>query len=759
MTRIRISVAAMMVSCCLVTPALAQTTQSDGPKAAPRNDDPGDIVVTATRRSDLLRDVPQAISAFDERTMNRLAIKDTESLVRNTPSLTFSPVGPNESNIGLRGLTTQLGFAPAVAVYINDTPFDFRTDIYSGTPNVDLFDIKRIEVLRGPQGTLFGSSSTGGTIRFITNDPNPSRFEYHAELGANSVSKGGIGYEGKMAVNLPLSQKLALRLVGTYDHEAGYIDSYLGTEAGAVSVVSSDALVKKHANDANLYSLRATLRYGPVDGLTITPSAFYQRSTAANPIATQSNLPLFGRASAIGDEPSRTVLAVGNLTVDKDLGFADLISSSSYLHKRSDARLDYSYYAFNLFGSYVPLAATYPTSAKTFSQELRLSSNGHDSFKWIVGAYYSHTDQSLRETYAGQEFSNLVSDLYGPVAPPIPATTYSYHQNTTDQQIALFGQVDVKLAKDLDLVAGIRGYQLSNSLKTDCTEIVAGVLCGLDSPLVKSRTRNVSPRLTLNYKPVGNATLYATVSRGFRQGGANAAIAPILGCALASSVSQLFKPDSVWNYELGMKYDSPNRVFSAAGAAYRIDQKGVQITIPDPCGILFYTNGGNARINGAELEASVRPSKFVTFGGQVSFADAKFTSVPLAFSQAAGYAVGDPLPETPRWKFGVSAELRNPLKDGWEGYLRGDWQHVGRIPFSNDAAVTSNRYRPAYDLMNFQLGIEGDRYDLSLYVRNAFDKRAIFNIESSVALSVPDVFENITYVAPRTIGVTLRIKQ
>ena len=742
----------LLSSCAFAQPAYAQS------EAGADEGSGGDIVVTAQRRESRLQDVPQAVTAFGSETLERLAIRDTESLARNTPSLTFTPVGPGESNIGLRGLTTDLGLAPAVAVYINDTPFDFRTDAFSGTPSIDLFDMQRVEVLRGPQGTLFGSSSTGGTIRYITNAPDPSGFDAHGEAFVNSVKGGGEGYGAKAAINLPISANAALRLTGTYEKVAGYIDRYDATIAGVTSPQSADELVEKDANGAEIFGIRAAVRLEAGDDLIVTPNLFFQRINGDNPIATQTNLPGFGRASAIGDEPSRTDLFVANLAVEKKLGNIDLVSSSSYLRKKADSLYDYSLLGYNIFGELAPFGSRNPGKAETYAQELRLISSNSGPLNWIAGLYFSHTDQTLGQIFEGRPFSDLLNDFFGPADGPVGPTSYSYIQKTSEQQIAGFAEVNFKATDQLELIAGVRVYELKNTLAASCREVIPGILCGADTPRQTAKTTSASPRFTVKYQPIENATVYATVSRGFRAGGANAAVPVALGCSLAESAGQIFSPDSVWNYEVGAKVETADRVLTLNGAAYRIEQKGIQLSIPDPCGIQFYANAGDARIDGAELEMSLRPSRHITVSGQMSYTDARFSNVPADFGASAGYAVGDAIPETPRWKFSLSSELRQPVSETWEAYARGSWQHIGKTPFGIDGELNSGRFRPAYDIANFDIGAEGGMFDISLFVRNAFNKRGVLNIGSGVTSTVPGVFENVTYVTPRTIGISLRVK-
>ncbi|MGH6634367.1 MAG: TonB-dependent receptor, partial [Sphingopyxis sp.] len=354
----------------------------------------------------------------------------------------------------------------------------------------------------------------------------------------------------------------------------------------------------------------------------------------------------------------------------------------------------YSLFSHNIFGEFAPFGSRTPGKADTYAQELRLTSSNSGPFNWIAGLYFSHTNQTLGEDFEGQAFSDLLNDLFGPADGPVGPNSYNYIQKTSEQQIAGFAEINFKATDQLELIAGLRVYQLKNTLEASCREAIPGVLCGEDSPRGTAKTTSASPRFTVKYQPIENATLYATVSRGFRAGGANAAISPALGCVLAESAGQVFNPDSVWNYEVGAKVETSDRVLTVNGAAYRIEQKGIQLSIPDPCGIQFFANAGDARIDGAELEMSLRPSRHVTISGQMSYTDATFSSVPADFGASAGYAKGDPIPETPRWKFSLSSELRHPVSDAWEVYARGAWQHVGKTPFGIDGALNSGRFRP-----------------------------------------------------------------
>src|SRR5579862_9449756 len=236
-------------------------------------DAPGDalqeIVVTAQRRAERLQDVPEAITALSGDALNQIHLQGNADLATHVPSLSLDVLGPGESTLAIRGIGTAYGLAPAVSFYINETPMDIRTDGYSGAPDIDFFDIDRIEVLRGPQGTLYGSSSMGGALRVLTAQPDPKALALNAEAGGSSVDHGGAGYFGKSAVNLPLSSDAAIRVVGAYEHVPGYIDRAV---PGDYSVARpDDPVTARRINDADIKSGRILGLWQPIDSLIVKP--------------------------------------------------------------------------------------------------------------------------------------------------------------------------------------------------------------------------------------------------------------------------------------------------------------------------------------------------------------------------------------------------------------------------------------------------------------------------------------------------------
>ena len=246
-----------------------------GTPAFGADDTLGEIVVTAQRRVERLQDVPEAITAISGDALNALHWQGTADLAKQVPSLSFDVLGPGESTLALRGLGTSYGLAPAVAFYINETPLDIRTDGYSGAPDFDFFDVDRVEVLRGPQGTLYGSSAMGGAVRILTAQPDPGAFAVNAEIGGSSVQGGGAGYFAKSAVNLPLTGDAAVRIVGSYEHVPGYIDRV--APGNYANPAPDDPVTARHINDANIKSGRILGLWKPTDGVTVKPTFMIPR--------------------------------------------------------------------------------------------------------------------------------------------------------------------------------------------------------------------------------------------------------------------------------------------------------------------------------------------------------------------------------------------------------------------------------------------------------------------------------------------------
>jgi len=705
-----------------------------------------EVVVTAQRRAERLQDVPEAITALSGDALNQMRLQGNADLAAYVPSLSFDVLGPGESTLTIRGLGTSYGLEPAVSLYINETPLDVRTDGYAGAPDVDFFDVDRVEVLRGPQGTLYGSSSMGGAVRILTAQPDPSAYAVNAEVGGSSVNGGGEGYLAKSAVNLPLTADSAVRVVGAFEHVPGYISR---AAPGDYTVAEPDLPVTaRRINDVDLKSGRILGLWKPTDDLTIKPTFMMSEVDASNNSDYFNNLPEFTVAS-IYPTPQASRLEVGNLQVDYNLQFATLMSSTSVLSRDVQTQNDFTLFWANLaplFGVSSP--PNYPgtdfdTSHNSgFIQELRLTSPTDQVLRWVGGAYFSRYRQHSTESTNSDAFADAIGQTTGP-------NLYSFDQSVIDQQTAVFADLTYKILPRLEITVGERYYELRDSLEN----VQSGALAAPNQPLVHAKASGNSPRLVLTYHPLDDATVYATAGRGYRPGGPNVGLPSGLGCTLYNAYSPLYQPDTVWNYELGTKMEFLNRKLSIDLAAYRIDWKNVQQAVTDPgCGYLFVANVGTAQSKGFEAEINFKPVESLLLSASGSYDHAEFTSIDAPFLQAAAAQAGEAMPGVPRQKFNVSGEYTAVIADR-TGYLRVDWNHLSNVP----AGFGYNAVRPAYGALEAAVGVRAGHYDLSLYGHNLTNSNGILEIQEGATSSFGTTFASQISTPPRTLGIDLKM--
>src|SRR5580658_7842504 len=719
-----------------------QTASAQNP-----SDSLDEIVVAAQRRAERLQDVPAAITALSGDTLNQMRLQGNADLAAYVPSLSFDVLGPGETTLAIRGLGTSYGLEPAVSLYINETPLDIRTDGYAGAPDIDFFDVDRIEVLRGPQGNLYGSSSMGGAIRILTAQPDPKAYAVNAEVGGSSMDGGGAGYLAKSAVNLPLTADSAIRVVGAFEHVPGYINQAV---PGDYAVAQPDLPVTaRRINDVDLKSGRIIGLWKPTGELTIKPTFMISEVDAGNNSDYFSNLPEFTIAADY-PSPQHSRLEVGNLEVHYNFDYATLMSSTSVLSRDVRTQSDYTLYWANLASLFgVPYPPNYPTTDfdtshnDGFIQEFRLTSPTDQRLRWVAGAYFSHYRQHSTESTNSTAFAEAIGQTTGP-------NLYSFDQSVIDQQSAVFADLTYKFVPRFEITAGERYYELHDSLENT----QGGVLAAPNQPLVHAKASGNSPRLVLTYRPIDDTTIYATAARGYRPGGPNVGLPTGIGCTLNNAYSALYQPDTVWNYELGAKSEFLDRRLSIDVAAYKIDWKNVQQAVTDPgCGYLFVANVGTAQSKGVEAEINFKPIESLLLSASGSYDHAYFTSIDAPFLGAAAAQPGEAVPGVPRQKFNVGGEYTTPVIREYTGYLRLDWSHLGNIP----AGFTYNATRPAYSALEAAVGVRTGRFDLALYGHNLTNSNGILEIQEGALYGYGNVFQTEVSTPPRTIGVDLKM--
>jgi len=707
-----------------------------------------EVVVTAQRRAERLQDVPAAITAISGESLDALHLQGNADLAQRVPSLSVGVLSPGQSTLAIRGLGSSYGLAPTVSYYLNETPLDVRTDGYTGAPDLDFFDVDRVEVLRGPQGTLYGASSLGGAVRVLTAQPSFTGFAVNAEIGGSGTQGGGYGYFAKSAVNLPVLSDVALRVVGTYEHVPGYIDRVIPGDFSAPHPTPNMA-ADRRINDADLKGARLIATWRATESLTITPSVVFSEVTASNNSQYFTNLSEFTTA-AYSSSPQNSRLTVGSLAITYQTDLATLLSSTSYLSDDVDTWSDFTLFFANIapfFG--VPYPPNTPgtdhvtSNNSGFVQEFRFTSPSDQRLRWVGGAYFSHFRQHTDETTESSDFATAIGQTNSSIL-------YSFDQAVIDQQAAIFADLTYKILPKLELTAGDRYYELRDSLEN----VQSGAIAAPSQPLVHANASGNSPRVVLSYHPAADATLYATAARGYRPGGPNVGLPSNIGCTLTNAYSPLYEPDSVWNYELGAKAAFWDRKLSVNVAGYRIDWKNVQQSVTDPgCGSLFIANVGTARSKGIEAEINFKPFKFLLLSFSGSYTDVTFQSIAAPFQGATAVNAGDAVPDVPKQKEAITVEYTRTM-GAYSGFLRADWMHQGSVP----TGFTFSDVRPAYNELDAALGLRREHYEFMLYGHNLTASNGIISIQQGSVYSYGNVFRTQFSVPPRTIGLNVSLR-
>lgn len=712
-----------------------------------------EIIVTATRREVGLQDVPISITAFSQQQLDRQGLNSFLDFAQQVPSLGFNNAGgPTFQTLSIRGVgvasggTAGGGSASTVAVYLDETPVVAPFSRNSSIQPI-LFDIERVEVLRGPQGTLFGASSMGGAIRYITNKADPSGVAARITSELSTTEGGDESYSVNAMGNLPLADNLAARLVVTYRQDGGYIDRLplSPPENPAESGRDSDV------NASEVLGARLSLRWVPFEQLAITPTIHYQRteldSTGEADVSADDFL-----QRRFQDEPQSSRDEYYNLLVEYDLGFADLISSTTDLRREVTAE--------DFLGALAAAAIRQPFDVlientdgdlsderinpnDLFVQEIRLQSNSTDKFQWLLGAFYLDQNGGEDQDFLAPSFIAFGKSI-GAFPAGAPDFAFSERTETTEEQTAVFAELSYTFFDQLEASVGLRWTDSSRGTLS----FVDGVLFGAS---VTDRDvdfdSEITPRYHLAWRPDEDTMLYASASKGFRLGRDQTPIsdgpcaADLAALGIDPATSGQVEGDDLWNYEIGGKFSLFNNRLNASVAGYYIDWSNIQQTINLDCGAGFVTNAGEAEIRGVEVEVTARPISDLTMNLALSYTDAEAGSEGRY--DIPGQEPGDSLPEVPEWVVSIGAQYTYPINAWLGGYVRGNVTYRSKIyqDFAQTAALT----RPSYYLGSARFGVETEFWDMAIYADNLFDEDIIYSFDSTGAESRP--------ARPRTLGV------
>ncbi|MEO7794289.1 MAG: TonB-dependent receptor [Thermoanaerobaculia bacterium] len=762
-----------------------------------------EITVTSRLREETLQEVPFSIIAPTEEVLRARGAENLEGVAANVPGFTVQSLGQGQSQVAMRGVSAgqivrdQPGVKEQVGMYLDDSVISLSLF----TPDIDLFDMSRVEVLRGPQGTLFGSGSLSGTLRYITNQPELGSNDSVAEFSLNSVTDGDLGGSAKAAINVPFGDTAAMRFTGFYTSFGGFIDA-----------IQPDLSVNENYNSSETFGGRLAFRFEPNDQLTITPRVTYQEVNSdgrnqtdlynilGNPFTTTRPQIDPDEREQVNqfDEPFSDKFLLADLNIGYDFGSMMLTSITSYTDRDILAVRDAGALTASITGGSIGLPASVytldsplddATTATAFTQELRLA-GGNDTVDWLGGVFYSKSERDYAQSLYVGGFQALTGIPTQGLAAPVDVLFFS-DLSYEFEQIALFGEVTFKVSENFNLTGGLRYYDFEESRK----QIFDGIFgndnngTSLVSSPGSTSADGIVPRVIADFQLTDTTSLNAQVSQGFRLGGIND---PLNVPLCTPQDLQTFgghdawEDETLWNYEVGSKSTIMGGKGTFNVAAFYMDITDLQATVTaGSCSSRVIFNVPSSHSAGLEFEFAAAPTDNWDFSISASYADSKLDSTLTStdsngnVSIIAGIEDGNRLPTVP--KFQAVAALTYQWKTGssWLGYTTGTYQYVGsRFTQIGDQAAgfgtvnlrsfgpvgiggpfTQNTFTfdpelPAYDLINLRLGFLNQRWDVAVFVNNVTDENARLALDQERGTRA-----RVGYLTnqPRTFGVSTRV--
>jgi iron complex outermembrane receptor protein len=710
-----------------------------------------EIIVTAQKREERLQDVPLSITALSDQTMERMGIQSLADIGRSVPGLNVVTIGPGQNEIIIRGISSAGGI-PTTGFYLDDTPLESVGNVAGNAMDPALFDLERVEVLRGPQGTLYGDSSMGGTVRYITAQPQLDVTEGSVKTELSDTDGGGFNYQTNATVNAPLLPGLAAVRVSVFDrYTDGYIDRYPIDPNNYLA--AGPGPVDRNVNTESTYGGRVTVLLRPVDNFSITPSVLFQRTDLGGAFTVDQPPGSFDNLIQTRDvsEPTTDEMLLYSLTAKADFGATHITSATSYRNRTFDTVEDDSKTSYYFF-SPDPQTYVYPTpfdnnfANHDFTEELRATSSA-GPVHGVLGLFYLRQSNFLTFDYPIPAGYNAA---FGSPFGDQPFFVSARHELIT--QRAIYGELTFDLLSNLQGTLGGRAFHISQ----DEDDYYAGVFQG--TPITYGESTNESgftPKYELSYKVSPDVLTYVTAAKGFRQGGTQAPAGNICNADLAAIGLNYqptsYDPDHIWNYELGAKTAWLDRRLTVNADVYYIDWRNVQQLIVLPtCGANITANFGHAQSKGGELEIQAKPVQALLLILGVSYNEAKLLST-IAGAQGQP---GNTLEDAPRWIGSAAAEYDVKLSARLSGYARMD-ANATSVQY-NSFDPTSIWYRRAgYSLANLRFGGRSGNWDASLFAENLFDKHAETAVPVSYAVDLPTT-RRLAINQPRAIGLELR---
>ena len=772
---------------------------------APPTDDEinEEIIVTAQKRATALQEVPFSIAAVTNEDLEQSGATNIVDVARNIPGLYITDLGPGQSQVAIRGISAgqvvrdQPGVKESVGIYLDESPIS----VALFTPDLDLYDLDRIEVLRGPQGTLYGAGNDAGTVRYITAQPDIGTFGGSAEVALNTLTDGEMGGSLRGAINIPIGETAAMRAVAYYNELPGFIDSlYPGRNT------------REDVNGGSRTGGRLAFRFEPNENFAITPRIVYQKlETDGYPRVDQYNIlgnPYTTTEPAVdpGERGQVTQIREGiddefmlaDLKLDFGFGSMGLTSVTSYVDRSVVVLRDASQLTGSvtkdLGGTDAQARLNSPlydsTDLQTFSQEIRLASTEEGPFQWVAGVFYQQYDREYGQNLPTPGYDALTQALVGADSSDFnaPPDTPFFSDLTYDfEQFAVFGEATYRFNTNWALTAGLRYYDFSEDRLLTFAGLFADV--GYTDQPGSTESDGFSPRVILSYNVNKDVLLTAQYSRGFRLGGINDPLN--VGLCSAADLATFsghpgWEDEFVDNFEIGAKTRLADGRVTFNAAVFLTKIKDMQyIADAGTCSSRIILNG-DAETPGAEFELFVRPDEHWDLGLSATWVQAEVTqSFPNDAAPIAGIRDGNQLPTSPELQAVGSAAYNWNMGSNMESYVRFTIQYVGSSftqlgdeepnfgLISNSATRPAGSARliqlggvpadtniefdpelPSYEIGNLRWGISTDKWEAGLFINNLWDERAFLSVDRERGRSA-----RVGYLtnAPRTYGANFRI--
>ena len=687
------------------TGAVQQAYGQDG-EAATAQFRIDEIIVTAQKREQKLLDVPMSVAALSGEQLAAQGVGDLQSLSLAVPGLLVAESGSFQRRISIRGIGNTFGSSSLVGMYLDEASV---ASLPANQIDLRAHDLERVEVLKGPQGTLYGEGSVGGTIRYITKDPQLDDFSGETSIDGSTLQDGESSQEVKGIVNIPLAEDWGLRVVGQYVNSGGWIDQ--------------PALSKSDINDYELFNIRAKLLWQPSDDLDVKATAIVHRNDGG---AQNQGEDEDGNYRQSFDDPSTPSSEddydLYNVLINYSLNDITLISSTSYLN--SDKELNnFSNQCCFPTGTTGELwnvfADNWQTSAEILTQEFRITNDSSGPWNWTAGLFYK--DAQLIPLDAKGALFGVPGGTLG-----VNLFSFSNFQQEESKSWAVFGETSYAVTEKLEIGAGLRYFEDDRQFRSAMT-----------GPFQEETFDSLNPKFYISYGLTEEIRVYANAAKGFRSGGFNGAGEPP------------FDPESVLSYELGTKISALDGRLNTELAIFYSDYDDYQVigTVPS-LGINITSNAGQAEIQGIDLSLRLFASDHIELGLSGNYMDTEFKEINVT---STSYAVGDPLDLVPQYGYSLWGHYSFNWFDHSPGFFRADYSQQGKSHYRNRSFGTDyHSASDVIDMLNIRLGWEKSDWSLELYALNLLDERGFigpFSIEKASARS-----------RPRTIGLNLGVK-